>query len=94
MGDFVAQDYVEKNIRVMPIGGLSVDNQSEHTSKYYTSHMGGAATADSDFEENKYNEDVKHDWQTRRKKIKDAKEEAERKAAEDAERLAKLRKNM
>ena len=26
MGDFVAQDYVEKNIRVMPMGGLPVDN--------------------------------------------------------------------
>ena len=76
------------------MGGLPADNQSEHTSKYYPSHMGGgAATADSDYEENKYNEEFKHDWITKRKKIKDAKEEAEKKAAEEAERLAKLQRN-
>jgi len=93
MGDFVAQDYVEKNIRVMPKGGPPADNQSEHTSKYYPSHMGGA-TADSDVEESKYNEEFKHDWITKRQKIKAAKLDAERKAAEEKERLAKLKKNM
>lgn len=92
IGDFVAQDYVEKNIRVIPMGGIGIDSQSEHTSKYYPSHMGGA-TADSEADEFKFNEEFKHDWAMKRKKIKDAKMEAERKAAEEAERLAKLKKN-
>ena len=54
MGDFASEEYVTKNIRVMPTGGSTFDNQSEHTSKYYPSHMGGTA-ADSDVEDNKYN---------------------------------------
>jgi len=53
----------------------------------------GGATADSDVEETKYNEEFKHDWMMKRKKVKDAKVDAERKAAEEAERLAKLAKN-
>ena len=41
MNDFASEDYVTKNIRVMPMtGGISIDNTSEHTSKYYTSGMG------------------------------------------------------
>lgn len=42
MGDFVSEEYVTKNIRVMPMGGPSIDDQSQHTSKYYASGMGAA----------------------------------------------------
>ena len=57
MGDFVSEEYVTKNIRVMPMGGPSADDKSEHTSKYYTaaSAMGGGGTVDSDHEESKHN---------------------------------------
>ena len=54
MGDFVNEEYLTKNIRVMPMGGPSIDNQSEHTSKYYASGM-GAQTGDSELEDTKYN---------------------------------------
>ena len=59
MGDFVSEEYVTKNIRVMPIGGHSMDNQSEHTSKYYTaaSAMGGGGV-DSDHDESKQNQEA------------------------------------
>ena len=54
MGDFVSEEYLVKNIRVMPMANSGTDNASEHTSKYYASAMGGAA-ADGDFEEAKHN---------------------------------------
>ena len=56
MGDFVSEEYVTKNIRVL--GGPAHDNQSEHTSKYYASAMGG--NADSDVEESKHNQEAYH----------------------------------
>ena len=55
MNDFVSEEYVTKNIRVMPMAGHSIDNTSEHTSKYYASGMGGGANADSDVEDTKHN---------------------------------------
>ena len=81
MGDFVSEEYVTKNIRVMPIGGPSMDNQSEHTSKYYTaaSAMGGG-TVDSDHEESKHNQEAYHQMMDQRQWIKEKKMEAERKA--------------
>ena len=55
IGDFANEDYVVKNIRVRPMDMPSgADNQSEHTSKYYTSGMNGSAI-DGEFEENKHN---------------------------------------
>ena len=36
-----------------------MDNQSEHTSKYYASAMGGAG-ADSDYEDAKHNNEAYH----------------------------------
>ena len=57
MGDFVSEEYLVKNIRVMPMASNAADNASEHTSKYYASAMGGAGT-DGDFEETKHNQDV------------------------------------
>ena len=57
MNVFVQEEYVTKNIRVMPMGGLgAIDNQSEHTSKYYASGMGG--TIDSETEDNKHNHEA------------------------------------
>ena len=89
MGDFVSEEYVTKNIRVMPMGGPSIDDQSQHTSKYYTSGMGAAQNADSDIEDTKYNRDEYHEMLSRRQVIKEKKQEAERKAQEEAERKAK-----
>lgn len=80
-------DYVTKNVRVW--GGTSTDNQSEHTSKYYASGMGGAA--DSDMDDTKYNRDEYHELLAKRAVVKEKKLEAERKAQEELERLAKLK---
>lgn len=53
MGDFATEEYVIKNVRV--IGGPpSIDNVSEHTSKYYSSAIGGEGVID-DVEESKHN---------------------------------------
>jgi hypothetical protein len=93
MGDFVSEEYITKNIRVMPMGGLSIDNQSEHTSKYYASGM-GATAADSDFEDSKYNRDEYHELLTKRALVKEKRLEAERKAIEDAEREAKAKQKL
>ena len=90
MGDFVSEEYVTKNIRVMPMTGPGGDNQSEHTSKYYASGMQGTQNADSDVEDTKYNRDEYHEMMSKRAIVKEKKMEAERKAAEEAERLAKL----
>lgn len=79
-------DYVTKNVRVW--GGASTDNQSEHTSKYYASGMGAA---DSDMEDSKYNRDEYHELLAKRAIVKEKKLEAERKAQEELERLAKLK---
>ena len=90
MGDFVSEEYVTKNIRVMPMAGPRGDNQSEHTSKYYVSGMQGTQNADSDVEDTKYNRDEYLEMMSKRAMVKEKKMEAERKAAEEAERLAKL----
>ena len=59
MNDFASEDYLTKNIRVMPLGaGISVDNTSEHTSKFYASGIGGDAT--SDVEDSKNNQEALH----------------------------------
>jgi len=61
MNDFVSDEYVTKNIRVMPMGtGVSVDNTSEHTSKYYASGMDGVVSGNSDFEDTKHNQEALH----------------------------------
>lgn len=60
MNAFASEDYVTKNIRVMPMGGgVSIDNTSEHTSKYYTSGMGAiGADGSSDVDETKHNQEA------------------------------------
>lgn len=92
MGDFVSEEYVTKNIRVM--GGPTHDNQSEHTSKYYASAMGGGGNADSDVEESKHNQEANMYMQDMRQYVREKKEEAERKAQEAAEREAKLKQKL
>ena len=77
MGDFVSEEYVTKNIRVMPMGGPSMDNQSEHTSKYYASGIGNV---DSDVEDAKHNQEVYVQMMDMRQQVKERKAEAERKA--------------
>lgn len=57
MGDFVSEEYVTKNIRVLGGPGAH-DNQSEHTSKYYASAMGGNDL--DDVEESKHNAEAYH----------------------------------
>lgn len=85
MNDFVSEDYVTKNIRVMPMGGVSIDNQSEHTSRY----MMGSHAADSDVEDSKHHQEAYHQMMDARQQVKERKLEAERKAQEAAEREAK-----
>ena len=92
IGAFASDDYITKNIRVVPMGGATIgDNQSEHTSKYYASHMGG--TVDSDAEEAKHNQEIYHQMLDQRSVIKEMKAEADRKAQEAAEREARKQKN-
>ena len=85
MNDFVSEEYVTKNIRVMPMGGVSIDNQSEHTSRY----MMGSHAADSDVEDNKHHQEAYMQMMDARQQVKERKAEAERKAQEAAEREAK-----
>ena len=78
MGDFATEEYVIKNVRV--IGGPpSIDNVSEHTSKYYSSAMGGEGMMD-DVEEAKHNQEAQHQIQDQRTQIKEKKREEERRA--------------
>ena len=69
-----------------------MDNQSEHTSKYYASAMGGAG-ADSDYEDAKHNNEAYHQMLDQRQQIKEAKAEHDRRLQEAAEREAKRLKN-
>ena len=56
IGEFANDDYITKNIRVIPMGGLSLDKESEHTSKHFASAMGATGNAaDSDVEDAKHN---------------------------------------
>ncbi len=52
--------------------------------------MQGTQNADSDAEDTKYNRDEYLEMMSKRAMVKEKKMEAERKAAEEAERLAKL----
>lgn len=96
INDFASDDYVTKNIRVMPMGsGVSIENTSEYTSKYMSGMRnveGGAH--DSDTEEQKHNQDAEMQMHDQRMHIKEMRAEAERKALEAAEREAKLKQKM
>jgi hypothetical protein len=58
MNDFATEEFVTKNIRVMPMAGASThgDGQSAHDSR----HMAGGGDV-SDQEDNKYNIDAYHE---------------------------------
>ena len=70
MNDFATEEFVTKNIRVMPMAGVSVhgDRDSEHQSRHM---MGGDV---SDQEENKFNIEANHELQDGRENAKSAKQ--------------------
>lgn len=94
MNDFANEDYVTKNIRVMPMGGSSTyEGQSEHTSKHHNA-MGSAMRGgeDSEYEEVKMNSEITMELRDTRKLVKERQEEETRKQRELAEKLAKKNK--
>lgn len=73
MNDFATEEFVTKNIRVMPMAGASThgDGQSAHDSR----HMAGGDVSDQ--EENKYNIDAYHEITDIRDNVKAAKARAD-----------------
>ena len=73
MNDFATEEFVTKNIRVMPMAGASThgDGQSAHDSR----HMAGGDISDQ--EENKYNIDAYHEITDIRDNVKAAKARAD-----------------
>ena len=69
MNDFATEEFVTKNIRVMPMAGASIhgDRESEHQSRHM---MGGEI---SDQEDNKFNIEANHEIQDVRENVKTAK---------------------
>ena len=78
MGDFASEEYVTKNIRVMPTGGSTFDNQSEHTSRFAPAAGMGASGIDSDVEDAKHNNDAQNRLVEQRAIVKAQKAEADR----------------
>lgn len=87
--DFADEEYLTKNIRVMPMAGsMYEDRQSEHTSKHHP--MGSAMRGeDSEFEEAKMNTEINMEIKDTRKVVKERFEEEMRRAKELQEKLAK-----
>lgn len=87
MNDFATEEFVTKNIRVMPMAGASThgDGQSAHESR----HMGGGDVSDQ--EENKYNIDAYHEITDIRDNVKQAKTRSDdiRRALEEKEKKKK-----
>ena len=95
IGEFANDDYITKNIRVIPMGGLSLDKESEHTSKHFASAMGATGNAaDSDVEDAKHNQDAYIQMMEQRNLVKEKRNEWERKEIERAEREAKLKQKL
>ena len=97
MNDFANDEYISKNVRVMPMGGGSStygeERQSEHTSRL--PGMGGSAMRggeDSEYEEAKMNNEITMELRDTRKIVKERFDEEMRKAKELAEKLAKKNK--
>lgn len=96
MNDFANDEYVSKNIRVMPMGGGSStyeERQSEHTSRHPAT-MGSAMRGgeESEFEEAKMNGEITMEIRDTRKVVKERYDEEMRRAKELAEKLAKKNK--
>ena len=70
MNDFATEEFVTKNIRVMPMAGVSIhgDGGSEGQSRHM---MGGEM---SEQEDNKFNIEAKHEMEDNRTKTKTDKE--------------------
>ena len=88
MNDFATEEFVTKNIRVMPMAGASIhgDRESEHASRHV---VGGDM---SDHEENKYNIDAYHEIADIRDKVKTEKNRHDEQRRIIEEREAKKRK--
>ena len=91
MNDFANDDYVTKNIRVMPLSGGTLENQSEHTSKQHA-HGSPLRGEDSDVEDAKIKNEMNLELMDARQIVKEKKVVEERKAKEIAEKLAKKNK--
>ena len=87
MNDFANDDYVTKNIRVMPMSGGTLENQSEHTSKHH--HASPLRGDDSDVEDSKIKSEIALELLDARQIVKERKVEEERKQKEIADKLAK-----
>jgi hypothetical protein len=87
MNDFANDDYVTKNIRVMPMSGGTLENQSEHTSKHH--HASPLRGDDSDVEDSKIKSEINLELLDARQIVKERKVEEERKQKEIADKLAK-----
>ena len=88
MNNFATEEFVTKNIRVMPVNhGQAGDQQSEYTQSKHLMHssVGESETEDT----SKMNLEAYHDILDQRAVVKDKKAEAVRKAQEAAEREAK-----
>ena len=89
MNDFATEEFVTKNIRVMPMTGTSIhDRESEHASRVM---MAGGDISDQ--EDNKFNIEAHHEMVDQRKKAKAAKEKYDTvKAAELEKEQKKLKR--
>ena len=89
MNDFATEEFVTKNIRVMPMAGVSVhgDRDSEHQSR----HMMCTGEV-SDQEDNKYNIEANHEIMDVREQVKTNKEKYEIQRAIELEKEAKRAK--
>ena len=92
MTDFANEDYVTKNIRVMPMSGGALENQSEHNSKQQHGSHSPIRGEESEYEDTKLNYEIYHELMDARSIVKERKMEEERRAKELAEKLAKKNK--
>ena len=92
MNDFATEEFLTKNIRVRPQSGITgkdVDEkQSEHISR---NNLIVNALADPTDDEEKFNRMVNLEMDEQRKKLKQHREELERKKIMEAEKLAKAK---
>ena len=91
MHNFANEEYVTKNIRVMPMQGGQMENISEHASKHH--HMSSTMRGEeSEVEDAKMNIEIMHELLKQRHIVKEKKVEEEKRAKEIAEKLAKKNK--
>lgn len=90
MNDFATEEFLTKNIRVRPQSGITGkepdDRQSEHISR---NNLITNALIEPTDDEEKFNKMVNLEMDEQRKKLKQHREELERKKQLEAERLVK-----